>query len=57
MDDIPGYLSREEDHMEPPTPGTDLRLPRHRHYPSMTGEKRLKALRSIRGMWKGVVSL
>ena len=39
--------------MEPPTPGTDLRLPRHRSYPSMTGEERLKALRSIRGMWKG----
>ena len=39
--------------MEPSTPGTDLRLPRHRHYPSMTGEERLKALWSIRGMWKG----
>jgi len=38
--------------MEPTRPGTDVRLPRHRHYPTMTGEERLKALRSIRGMWK-----
>jgi hypothetical protein len=46
-------IEDEEDHMEPPTPGTDLCLPRHHHYPSMTGEERLKAMRSIRGMWKG----
>ena len=39
--------------MEPTRPGTDVRLPRHHHYPSMTGEERLKALRAIRGMWKG----
>ena len=39
--------------MESTTPGTDFRLPRHHHYPSMTGEERLKALRAIRGMWKG----
>jgi hypothetical protein len=39
--------------MEPTTQGTDFRPPRHHHYPSMTGEERLKALRSIRGMWKG----
>ena len=39
--------------MEPTIPGTDSRLPRHHHYPSMTGEERLEALRSIRGMWKG----
>jgi hypothetical protein len=39
--------------MEPTRPDTDVRLPRHHHYPSMTGEERLKALRSIRGMWKG----
>jgi hypothetical protein len=39
--------------MEPTLPGTDFRLPRHHHYPSMTGEERLEALRSIRGMWKG----
>jgi hypothetical protein len=39
--------------MEPTIPGTDFRLPRHHHYPSMTGEERLAALRSIRGMWKG----
>ena len=32
---------------------TDVRPPRHPHYPSMTGEERLKALRTIRGMWKG----
>ena len=39
--------------MEPTRPSTDVRLPRHHHYPSMTGEERLKALRAIRGMWKG----
>ena len=39
--------------MEPTRPGTALRLPRHHHYPAMTGEERLEALRSIRGMWKG----
>ena len=39
--------------MEPTIPGTDFRLPRHHHYPSMTGEERLEALRSIRSMWKG----
>jgi hypothetical protein len=39
--------------MEPTTPGTDFRLPRHHHYPSMTGAERLAALRAIRGMWKG----
>jgi hypothetical protein len=39
--------------MEPTRPGTDVRLPRHHHYPAMTGEERLKALRAIRGMWKG----
>ena len=39
--------------MEPTIPGTDSRLRRHHHYPSMTGEERLEALRSIRGMWKG----
>jgi hypothetical protein len=39
--------------MEPPISVTDFRLPRHHHYPSMTGEQRLEALRSIRGMWKG----
>ena len=39
--------------MEPTRPGTDFRLPRHHHYPSMTGEERLEALRAIRGMWKG----
>jgi hypothetical protein len=39
--------------MEPTAPGTDSRLPRHHHYPSMTGEERLEALRAIRGMWKG----
>ena len=39
--------------MEPTRPGTDVRLPRHHHYPSMTGEERLEALRAIRGMWKG----
>jgi hypothetical protein len=38
--------------MEPTTPGTDFRLPRHHHYPSMTGAERLEALRAIRGMWK-----
>ena len=43
----------EEDNMEPTTQGTDFRPPRHHHYPSMTGEERLKVLRSIRGMWKG----
>jgi hypothetical protein len=48
-----GLLWREEDTMEPTLPGTDFRLPRHHHYPSMTGEERLEALRSIRGMWKG----
>ena len=39
--------------MEPTRPGTDVHLPRHHHYPAMTGEERLKALRAIRGMWKG----
>jgi len=39
--------------MDPTTQGTDFRPPRHHHYPPMTGEERLKALRSIRGMWKG----
>jgi hypothetical protein len=39
--------------MEPTIPRTDSRLPRHHHYPSMTGKERLAALRSIRGMWKG----
>ena len=39
--------------MKPTIPETDFRLPRHHHYPSMTGEQRLEALRSIRGMWKG----
>ena len=39
--------------MEPTIPGTDARLPRHPHYPAMTGEERLEALRAIRGMWKG----
>ena len=39
--------------MEPPTPSTDVCLPRHRYDLSMTGEERLKALRAIRGMWKG----
>lgn len=39
--------------MEPTTQGTDFRPPRHHHYPSMTAEERLEALRSIRGMWKG----
>lgn len=39
--------------MEPTLPGTDFHLPRHHHYPAMTGEERLEALRSIRGMWKG----
>jgi hypothetical protein len=39
--------------MEPPTQETDFRLPRHHHYPSMTGAERLEALRAIRGMWKG----
>ena len=43
----------EEENMEPTTQGTDFRPPRHHHYPPMTGEERLKALRSIRGMWKG----
>ena len=46
-------VEREEDTMEPTLPGTDFRLPRHHRYPSMTGEERLKALRTIRGMWKG----
>jgi hypothetical protein len=48
-----GLWWREEDTMEPTLPGTDFRLPRHHHYPSMTGEERLEALRAIRGMWKG----
>ena len=39
--------------MEPTRPGTDVRLPRHHQYPSMTGKERLEALRAIRGMWKG----
>jgi hypothetical protein len=39
--------------MEPTIPRTDSRLPRHHHYPAMTGEERLEALRAIRGMWKG----
>ena len=39
--------------MEPTIQGTDFRPARHPHYPSMTGEERLAALRSIRGMWKG----
>jgi hypothetical protein len=39
--------------MEPTLPGTDFRRPRHHHYPSMTGEERLEALRAIRGMWQG----
>jgi len=39
--------------MEPTTHGTDSRPLRHSHYPSMTGQERLAALRSIRGMWKG----
>ena len=39
--------------MEPARPKTDSRLPRHHHYPAMTGEERLEALRAIRGMWKG----
>jgi len=39
--------------MELTRPGTDVRLPRPHHYPAMTGEERLKALRAIRGMWKG----
>ena len=39
--------------MEPTIPRTDARLPRYPHYPAMTGEERLEALRAIRGMWKG----
>ena len=39
--------------MEPTRPGPDVRLPRHPHYPAMTGAERLEALRAIRGMWKG----
>jgi hypothetical protein len=39
--------------MEPTTPGTDVRLPRHHHYPFKTGAERLDALRAIRGMSKG----
>jgi hypothetical protein len=50
---LSGLLWRKEDHMEPTSQGTDFRQPRHHHYPSMTAEERLEALRSIRGMWKG----
>ncbi len=39
--------------MKPTTPEPDVRPSQHPFYPSMTGEERLKALRSIRGMWKG----
>lgn len=39
--------------MEPTTQESGIRQPRHQYYPSMTGEERLKALRVIRGMWKG----
>ena len=39
--------------MEPTPHSTEYRPTRHHHYPSMTGEERLEALRSIKGMWKG----
>ncbi|MDH3604359.1 MAG: hypothetical protein OEU26_32540 [Candidatus Tectomicrobia bacterium] len=39
--------------MEPITQESGVRPARHPYYPSMTGEERLKALRAIRGMWKG----
>jgi hypothetical protein len=42
--------------MEPTTQETPFRPPKHKYYPAMTGEERLKALRTIRGMWKGKVA-